>query len=94
VKRKYEEHYKFFEVMYESTEEEERSPEAIHAMLIKTISVLPYRCQIAIKLRLHENLSNGEIAEPMNITKKTVEVYMLKTFDHFRASYDKIYKTS
>ncbi len=94
VKRKYEEHYKFFEVTYESMDKEERSPEAIHAMLTNTISGLPARCQMAIKLRLHENLSNGEIAERMNITKKTVEVYMLKAFDHFRASYNKIYKTS
>lgn len=94
VKRKYEEHYKFFEVMYESMEEDKRTPEAILETLINLISGLPDRCQVAIKLRLHENLSNGEIAERMNITKKTVEVYMLKAFDHFRASYNKIYKTS
>ena len=93
VKMKYAEHYRLFEVMYESIEHEERTPEAIQSRLIGTIADLPERCQTAIKLRLLENLSNGEIAERMNITKKTVEVYMLRAFNHFRSSYDKIYNT-
>jgi RNA polymerase sigma factor (sigma-70 family) len=90
---KYAEHYRLFETLYESLEEAERTPEAIQSQLINTLADLPERCQTAIKLRLLENLSNGEIAQRMNITKKTVEVYMLKAFDHFRASYDKIYNT-
>jgi RNA polymerase sigma-70 factor (ECF subfamily) len=94
VKRRYAEHYKLFEVMYESIDHDERTPETIQAMLIKTIADLPDRCQAAIKLRLLENLSNGEIAERMNITKKTVEVYMLKAYNHLRASYNNIYNTN
>jgi RNA polymerase sigma-70 factor (family 1) len=93
VRLKYAEHFKLFEAMYESFDDEDRSPESIQSKLLNTISELPDRCQIAIKLRLLENLSNGEIAERMNITKKTVEVYMLKAFNHFRSSYNKIYKT-
>lgn len=94
VKMKYAEHFKLFESMYESVEEEDRSPESIQSKLLNTIADLPERCQIAIKLRLLENLSNGEIAERMNITKKTVEVYMLRAFSHFRSSYNKIYNTN
>ncbi len=92
VKMKYAEHYRLFEAMYESIDQEERTPEMIQSRLINTIADLPERCQTAIKLRLLENLTNGEIAERMNITKKTVEVYMLRAFNHFRSSYDKIYK--
>ncbi len=94
VRRRYEEHYKLFEVMYDSIGEEERSAEAIQGKLLKTITELPERCQVAIKLRLLENLSNGEIAARMNISKKTVEVYMLTAFKHFRARYDGIYDVS
>jgi RNA polymerase sigma-70 factor (family 1) len=93
VRRKYARHYQFFEVAYDSMVAEERSPEAIQAMLLNSINTLPARCQMAIKLRITENLSNSEIAQRMNITKKTVEVYMLKAFDHLRASYHSIYKT-
>jgi RNA polymerase sigma-70 factor (family 1) len=93
IKSKYAEHYRLFEVVYDSIENEERTPEAVQEMLLKSINDLPGRCQIAIKLRLLENLTNNEIAQRMNITKKTVEVYMLKAFNHFRSSYDKIYKT-
>lgn len=94
VKAKYAEHFKLFEAMFESLEEEDRSPESIQQKMLASIAELPERCQVAIKLRLLENLSNGEIAERMNITKKTVEVYMLRAFDHFRASYNKIYNTN
>jgi DNA-binding CsgD family transcriptional regulator len=37
------------------------------------------------------HLSNGKIKQHMNITKKTVEVYMLKAYKHFRSLYGKIY---
>src|SRR5579859_2078713 len=90
VKIKYMEHYRLFEAIYESIEPDERTPEAIHAALIHAITDLPARCQTAIKLRLLENLSNPDIAERMNISKKTVEVYMLKAFNHFRSAYHKI----
>ena len=91
VKMKYAEHYRLFEAMYASLDEDERSPELIQSRLMNIIADLPERCQTAIQLRLLENLTNGEIAQRMSITKKTVEVYMLRAFDHFRASYDKIY---
>ncbi|MBS1682219.1 MAG: RNA polymerase sigma-70 factor [Bacteroidetes bacterium] len=94
VKAKYAEHYKFFETLYETAEEQQHSPEDIQRALIQTISDLPERCQVAIKLRIFENLTNGEIAERMNITKRAVEVYISQAFRHFRASYSKIYNVN
>jgi RNA polymerase sigma-70 factor (family 1) len=86
VKRKFAEHYRFFEEVYETMDNAGSDLSGILPELIESLSALPERCQVAFKLRLYENLSNGEIAERMNITKKTVEVYMFKAFDHFRSA--------
>lgn len=93
VRKKYIEHYKLFAVLYESADEKERGPETIQAMLIKGLDGLPERCQAAIRLRITENLSNGEIAKRMNITKKTVEMYISKALSHLRTSFREVYKT-
>jgi RNA polymerase sigma-70 factor (ECF subfamily) len=92
VKRKYAEHYKAFDLVYNVQGNDTAGPEAIHALIDTSIKELPERCQAAFRLRLHENLSNGEIASRLNITKKTVEVYMFQAFSHFRASYQKLCK--
>lgn len=93
VKLKYEEHYRLFEVMYEVGGEDEGASQSLQLRISKTLVALPARCQAAIKLRLFENLSNGEIAKRMNITKKTVEVYMNKAYNHVRSCHDEIYGT-
>jgi RNA polymerase sigma-70 factor (family 1) len=93
VKKKYAAHFTLFEALYESIEHEQQTPEAIQTRMQHIIDELPERCKVAIKLRLLENLSNGEIAAQMNITKKTVEVYMLRAFTLFRSAYHKIYST-
>jgi RNA polymerase sigma-70 factor (ECF subfamily) len=93
VRKKYLEHYKLFAVLYESADEQERSPEDIQTMLIKGLEGLPERCQAAIRFRITENLSNGEIAKRMNITKKTVEMYISKALHHLRSSFREVYKT-
>ncbi|MBX2968277.1 MAG: sigma-70 family RNA polymerase sigma factor [Cyclobacteriaceae bacterium] len=95
VKRKFAEHYRNFEKEYEEPELIlEKAPEKLHASLLDHIQDLPERCREAIRLRITENLSNGEIASRMNINKRTAELYISKAFAHLRASYDKIYKTS
>lgn len=95
VKRRFGDHYRLFEVVYDSLDEaEQRDPRAIHAALLQHIDALPGRCQEAIRLRISENLTNGEIAERMKINKGTVELYISKAFSHFRASYDKIFRTA
>ncbi|PZR26908.1 MAG: hypothetical protein DI538_26135 [Azospira oryzae] len=93
VKRKFIEHYTAFETEYDMLEAEQRhDPEAVHARLLQNLDGLPERCQEAIRLRITENLSNGEIASRMNINKRTAELYIFRAFSHLRASYDKIYK--
>jgi RNA polymerase sigma-70 factor (family 1) len=95
VKKKYAEHYRLFEMAYETMDPEQpRDPESIRTILLQNIGGLPERCQEAIRLRIRENLSNGEIASRMNINKRTVEVYIFRAFIHLRASYGKIFKPS
>ena len=95
VKRKFAEHYQLFEAVYDSMEQDEqRDPKAIHARLLLHIQDLPDRCQEAIRLRITENLSNGEIARRMNIRKGTVQLYISKAFAQLRCSYDDIYKAT
>jgi RNA polymerase sigma-70 factor (family 1) len=93
VKKKYIDHYRAFEAVYDNVGEEAVDPVAMQARIEKSLQALPERCQAAFRLRLHENLSNGDIAERMNITKKTVEVYMFQAFKHLRASYHDLFKT-
>jgi RNA polymerase sigma-70 factor (family 1) len=89
VVRKYEEHYKFFGNMYEEPKESQNNID-VQEKIFDCLQHLPLRCQEAFALRLTQSLSNGEIAERMNISKKTVEVYMTKAFDHLRNSRKKI----
>jgi RNA polymerase sigma-70 factor (family 1) len=86
VRKKYDEHFRLFEVVYESISEDERDPSSILVMIEKGLSQLPERCQLAFKLRLTENLSNGAIAKRMNIKKSTVENYIVAALSHLRAS--------
>lgn len=94
VKRKYAEHYRLFEITYETMDADPRmDPESIRALLLKNIGGLPERCREAIRLRITENLSNGEIAARMNINKRTAELYIFKAFTHLRACCSTIYKS-
>jgi RNA polymerase sigma-70 factor (family 1) len=86
TRRHFEEEYHLFEIAYSTLPAPNRNPEAIRKVLEDIISSLPKRCQVAMKLRISENLSHKEIAERMNITPKTVETYMFAAFDHIRRS--------
>lgn len=92
VKRKYAEHYKVFEVAYDSIRQEEPIAVNLQEMIDNSLAELPERCQVAVRLRLKENLSNGDIAQRLNINKHTVENYMVTAMNHFRAAYKKLYK--
>lgn len=93
IKRKYADYYRLFEMAYETMDQEDlRDPENIRKVLLKNIGGLSERCQEAIRLRITENLSNGEIATRMNITKRTAEFYIFTAFRHLRASCAKIYE--
>jgi RNA polymerase sigma-70 factor (family 1) len=86
VKRKYLDHYRAFEAVYVDLEDHSVDPDALQKLIDERLVELPERCQVAFRLRLHQNLSNTDIAHRMNITKKTVEVYMFQAFKHLRAS--------
>ena len=93
VKRKFAGHYRLFEALsYSADEEEPRHPLVTQALLLRHLQDLPDRCQEAIRLRITENLSNGEIAKRMQISKATVQLYISKAFAHLRGSYDKIFR--
>ncbi len=92
VKRKYVEHYKIFEVAYDSIPEETRTVEQINEQMLTYIGTLPERCQEAFRMRILEHLSNAEIAERMNISKETAKNYLVAAFSHLRSLYDHIYK--
>lgn len=93
VKQKFAEYYRLFEAMYAPMDERvHRDPNAIRGVLLRYLEGLPERCQEAIRLRLTENLSNGEIAKRMHVSKGTVELYISKAFRHFRTSYDEIFR--
>ena len=94
VIRKYADHYRLFEAIYDSANDEypQHDPHAIHSLLLQQIQKLPDRCQEAIRLRLTENLTNSEIAERMNINKSTVQLYISKAFAYLRGSYNNLFK--
>jgi len=95
VKRKFADYYRLFEEMYDTQEENrQRDPKVIHSELLHHIQGLPDRCREAIRLRLTENLTNGEIANRMNINKGTVQLYISKAFSHLRGSYGKIFRAA
>jgi RNA polymerase sigma-70 factor (ECF subfamily) len=93
VRRKHEEYFTLFEMVYDSSSEDERKdPLVIRALINAALDQLPERCQQAVKMRLTENLSNDDIARRMNIKKTTVENYMVTAFSHFRSVYRKTLK--
>lgn len=94
VKRRFAEHYRHFEQAYDQQDSQAKHMESLHASLLTLMDELPERCREAIRLRITENLSNGEIALRMNITKHTVELYISKALAHLRASGNRIYKTA
>jgi RNA polymerase sigma factor (sigma-70 family) len=83
--QKYAQHYFLFEAALTSLPEEEWSSEKIRLHMLNNLDGLGERAKIAFRLRLLENLSNSEIAERMQISKLTVESYIVKVFNHFRA---------
>jgi RNA polymerase sigma-70 factor (ECF subfamily) len=93
VQQRYIDHYKIFATLYDTIDSEKHNPEALQEMLVKSLAGLPERCQVAMKLRITENLSNQEVANRMNITKRTAELYMSKALCHLRTSFPELYKT-
>ena len=90
VKRKYEEHYKLYEEIYDSIEGFEKEPSLFQKVIDKGLADLPERVGMAMKLRLSENLSNEDIAKKMSIKKIVVEKYIGIAKKHLRTSYNNL----
>ena len=84
VKQRYADHYRLFEAIYENSPVDERDSDRYHAILEQGLAKLPERCRFAVRLRLMENLSNADIASRMQITKGTVENYMVTALRHLK----------
>ncbi len=85
VVKKYGDHFKAFESLVTDAEEESSSElDHLRALINKSMDALPERCRMAVTLRLDENLSNGDIADRMNIDKATVKRYMTFALNHLR----------
>lgn len=91
VVQKYADHFKAFALMAEEMHEE-KEVENLRAVINQSMSLLPERCQMAVRLRIDENLSNGDIAKVMNIDKATVKRYITSALQHFRKAHSPIYK--
>ncbi len=94
IRKRYAEHYRVFEAIYENLDESAFDENEMQTMIEQSLSGLPDRCGAAIRLRLYENLSNAEIADRMNINKKTVENYVVMFTSHFRKTHSNVHKVS
>ena len=93
VVQKYVDHFKAFETMVEEMETEDQISD-LRAAIETTLKELPERCQQAVRLRLDENLSNGDIAARMNVDKSTVKRYITTALSHLKEKHSPSLKSS
>lgn len=93
IVKRYQDHFKAFQSMVEEISEDGEEFENLRAVINRSMEGLPDRCQTALRLRLDENLSNGDIAKRMNIDKATVKRYMTSAMNYFRKVHSPLYKS-
>lgn len=85
VRHKYAEHFAWFVVQQQENSTENIVNEAdLKAVIEEQISHLPPKCQRAFRLSRFEYLSIAEIAEEMDISKRTVENYITHALKYLR----------
>jgi RNA polymerase sigma-70 factor (ECF subfamily) len=94
VQDRYAEHYKIFASLFDTGDADRERAESLRNTLLKSLEGLPERCKMAIKLRITDNLSNQEVAEKMNISRRTVELYISRALSHLRASFPQATKAT
>ncbi len=87
VKRRYEDHYRVFEVLYENSDELQMSPAEASVIIQKCVAGLPKRYREVMRLKFFQQLSDAEIAQQLNLTQQTVEVYLSNALSGLRAVY-------
>jgi RNA polymerase sigma-70 factor (ECF subfamily) len=92
VQDRYAEHYRIFAGLYDADNLE--GTESLRNALLKSLEGLPERCKMAMKLRITDNLSNQEVAERMNISRRTVELYISRALSHLRATFPQATKAT
>ncbi len=86
VKQRYLDHYRTFSELFDTIATSEDDPDQLQHTIMKALDGLPEKCRAMMTLRLRENLSNSEIAERMQVTKKTVENNMSMAITHLRTT--------
>lgn len=93
VIKKYHDYFIRFEAMIEEIPDEEEEIENLRTIIKGSMEGLPERCRMVVRLRIEENLSNGDIAKRMNIDKATVKRYMTSALNYFRKLHSPLYKS-
>lgn len=93
VVKKYEDHFRAFEMIAKEASEEGSEIESLRAVIEESMHGLPERCQMVVRLRVEENLTNGDIAKRMHINKATVKRYMTSALNYFRKIHPPLYKS-
>ncbi|SDS63946.1 RNA polymerase sigma-70 factor [Gramella sp. MAR_2010_147] len=85
---------KYYEAMYTVVEEmDERNLSEIIEAVTREIELLPKRCRQVFTLSKQEGLTNKEISEYLNISVKTVEALITKSFKILRKKLDNKYES-
>jgi len=92
VKEKYAVHFMIFEELVEELYQETEI-QTLRSLINNSIGKLPERCQMVVRLRIDENLSNSDIAVRMNIDKATVKRYMTTALSYFRERHSLLYSS-
>jgi len=78
IRHKYAEHVAYTMDPGDSSLEHEVNKTELEHLLYKAIGELPPKCQSIFKMNRFEGLTNGEIAEKLNLSKRTVETQISK----------------
>jgi RNA polymerase sigma-70 factor (ECF subfamily) len=91
IKDRYINHFtNFVSERYRYTTEEMVNLSELESAIEKSISELPEKCQTVFRLNRVEHLSIQNIAERMNISKRTVENYITQALKHLRSNVGEI----
>lgn len=84
VKKRFLEYFMVAEAVYETLSEAEKEYELASEILLSKIDLLPEKWRDAVKLKVHEDLSYGKIAERMRVSPKSVDNYIFRAYGRLR----------